>query len=60
MLTNHGGWLAVFGSNRFKGAYCSIMEKEPCIDIFGEMDVMTDNFPDLARKIIEQSKKNAQ
>ncbi|KLU82468.1 hypothetical protein MAPG_01540 [Magnaporthiopsis poae ATCC 64411] len=44
----------------FKGAYCSIMEKEPCIDIFGEVDVMTDNFPDLARKLIEQSEKNAQ
>ncbi|KAL8382321.1 hypothetical protein RB595_006216 [Gaeumannomyces hyphopodioides] len=45
---------------RFKGAYCSIMEKEPCTDIFGEMDVMTDNFPELARKIIEKSEENTQ
>ncbi|KAI9726545.1 MAG: hypothetical protein M1834_008987 [Cirrosporium novae-zelandiae] len=39
----------------FKGAYCSIWEKEACIDLFGEMDVMADSLPDLADKVIAAS-----
>jgi hypothetical protein len=37
----------------FKGAYCTVWEKEPCTALFGEMDVMADSFPDMARKIVE-------
>lgn len=44
------------GNDRFKGAYCTVWEKEPCTDLFGEMDVMADSFPDMARKIINASK----
>jgi 2-haloacid dehalogenase len=36
------------------------MEKEPCVEIFGEMDVMADSFPDMARKLIGASSKSAQ
>ncbi|KAL0940375.1 2-haloalkanoic acid dehalogenase [Colletotrichum truncatum] len=39
----------------FKGAWCSVYEKEPCVDLFGEMDVMADDLPELARKIIASS-----
>ncbi|KAF2019916.1 HAD-like protein [Aaosphaeria arxii CBS 175.79] len=42
-------------STGFKGAYCTVWEKEPCIDLFGEMDVMASNFPDMARGIIAAS-----
>ncbi|OLN86616.1 Haloacetate dehalogenase H-2-like protein 2 [Colletotrichum chlorophyti] len=41
----------------FKGAWCSVYEKEPCIDLFGEMDVMADGLPDMARKIIAASER---
>ncbi len=47
MLTKH---------DRFKGAYCTVWEKEPCTDLFGEMDVMADSFPDMARKIVHACK----
>ncbi|KAI6379393.1 hypothetical protein MCOR25_001981 [Pyricularia grisea] len=43
--------------NGFKGAYCTIMEKDPCTQIFGEMDVIADGFEDLAKKIIDASKR---
>lgn len=39
----------------FKGAWCSIYEKEPCVDLFGEMDVTADELPEMARKIIAAS-----
>jgi hypothetical protein len=42
--------------DRYKGAYCTILEKEACADIFGRMDVMADTLPDMARKIIQASK----
>lgn len=36
----------------FKAAWCSIWEKEPCIDVFGEVDVMADSLVEMADKII--------
>ncbi|KAF9768143.1 hypothetical protein IL306_014588 [Fusarium sp. DS 682] len=39
----------------FKSAYCSVLEKEPCVDIFGEMDVMSDSLSEMADKIIQAS-----
>ncbi|KAK2483279.1 hypothetical protein H9L39_05071 [Fusarium oxysporum f. sp. albedinis] len=39
----------------FKAAYCSVLEKEPCVDIFGEMDVMSDTLSEMADKIIQGS-----
>lgn len=42
-------------STGFKGAYCTVWEKEPCTDLFGEMDVMADDFPAMARGIIAKS-----
>ncbi|TEA17051.1 Transcriptional activator of proteases prtT [Colletotrichum sidae] len=39
----------------FKGAWCSVYEKEPCVELFGEMDVMADSLPEMARKIIAAS-----
>ena len=41
----------------FKGAYCSVYEKEDCLDIHGgEMDVMAESLPEMARKIVEAAK----
>ncbi|KAG9955526.1 2-haloalkanoic acid dehalogenase, partial [Aureobasidium melanogenum] len=40
----------------FKGAYCSIFEKEDCKELFDvDMDVMADTLPEMAKKIIEVS-----
>ncbi|KAL2027669.1 hypothetical protein VTO58DRAFT_110357 [Aureobasidium pullulans] len=41
----------------FKGAYCSVYEKEDCKELFDvDMDVMADTLPEMAQKIIEASK----
>ncbi|KAF5560561.1 catalytic [Fusarium phyllophilum] len=39
----------------YKGAYCTVLEKESCADIFGTMDVMADTLPEMARKLIQSS-----
>ncbi|KAF4456772.1 hypothetical protein F53441_1208 [Fusarium austroafricanum] len=39
----------------FKAAYCSVLEKEPCVDIFGEMDVVADSLSEMADDIIKAS-----
>ncbi|KAM0550584.1 hypothetical protein ACHAPJ_008842 [Fusarium lateritium] len=39
----------------FKSAYCSVLEKEPCVDVFGEMDVMADSLSEMADKIVQAS-----
>ncbi|KAF4996452.1 hypothetical protein FGRMN_4509 [Fusarium graminum] len=39
----------------FKSAYCSVLEKEACVDIFGNMDVMSDSLTEMADKIIQAS-----
>lgn len=41
--------------SRFKGAYCSVWEKEPCEELFGRMDVMSDTLIDMADRIITAS-----
>ncbi|KAJ5238566.1 2-haloalkanoic acid dehalogenase [Penicillium chermesinum] len=38
--------------NGFKGAWVSVWEKEPCAEIFGEMDVVADDPVSMADKII--------
>ena len=41
----------------FTGAYCTIYEKEPCLEIFEEkMKVMEDTLPEMARSIVSSSK----
>lgn len=40
---------------RFKGAWCSVWEKEPCTEVFGELDVLADTLPEMAEKIIAAS-----
>lgn len=42
---------------RFKGAWAAVHEKEPCSDIFGEMDVVGDNLSTMADGIIAISAK---
>ncbi|RDW61548.1 2-haloalkanoic acid dehalogenase-like protein [Coleophoma crateriformis] len=38
----------------FKGAYCTVYEKEPCLEIFDtEMDVMADSLSEMAEKIVK-------
>lgn len=37
---------------RFQGAYCTVWEKEPLLDLFGEMDVVDETLPGMAEKII--------
>ncbi|KAI1337499.1 putative 2-haloalkanoic acid dehalogenase [Xylariaceae sp. FL0016] len=40
----------------FKGAYCSVYEKEDCKELFDvEMDVMADTLPEMAKKVIAAS-----
>ncbi|TVY13264.1 hypothetical protein LARI1_G007794 [Lachnellula arida] len=39
----------------FKGAYCSVWENEPCVELFGEMDVMASTLPELAERVIAAS-----
>ncbi|PYH92286.1 putative 2-haloalkanoic acid dehalogenase [Aspergillus ellipticus CBS 707.79] len=37
----------------FRGAYCSVLEKEPCVEIFNtKMDVTADTFEEMTDKII--------
>lgn len=38
--------------NRFKGAYCTVLEQEALTDLFGEMDVIDDTLPGMAEMII--------
>ncbi|TVY85429.1 (S)-2-haloacid dehalogenase 4A [Lachnellula suecica] len=42
--------------NGFKSAWCSVWEKEECVDIFGKSDVTADTLPELADKVIAASK----
>lgn len=39
----------------FKGAWCSVWEKEACEEVFGEIDVKADTLPEMADKIIAAS-----
>lgn len=39
-------------AHRYKGAYCTIWEKEPIVELFGEMEVMAETLPAMADKII--------
>ncbi|OJJ71914.1 hypothetical protein ASPBRDRAFT_30283 [Aspergillus brasiliensis CBS 101740] len=41
----------------YKGAYCSIWEKEPIVELFGEMEVMAETLPAMADKIIAAENK---
>jgi 2-haloacid dehalogenase len=43
--------------NSFKGAWASFWEKESCLDIFGEMDVVADDLPALADGIVAYATK---
>jgi 2-haloacid dehalogenase len=37
----------------FRGAYCTVYEKEPCLEIFDtQMDVIADTLPEMANKIV--------
>lgn len=38
--------------HRFKGAYCTVLEKEPLQQLFGEMDVIEDTLPAMAENIV--------
>lgn len=38
--------------NRFKGAYCTVLENEPLHNLFGDMDVVDDTLPGMAEKIV--------
>jgi 2-haloacid dehalogenase len=41
----------------FKGAYCSVYEKEDCLEIHGgEMEVVAGSLPEMARRIVEAAK----
>ena len=41
----------------FRGAYCTVYEKEPCAEIFdAELEVVADSLPDMADRIIAASR----
>jgi hypothetical protein len=44
--------LIIFLFDRFKGAYCTVLENEPLHNLFGHMDVVDDTLPGMAEKII--------
>jgi 2-haloacid dehalogenase len=44
-------------SCRFKAAWCSVYEKEPSTEVFGEVDVLADSLVEMANKIIAASSK---
>jgi 2-haloacid dehalogenase len=44
--------LPIIFENRFKGAYCTVLENEPLHNLFGDMDVIDDTLPGMAGKII--------
>ena len=47
-------WLTYLETISFRGAYCSIYEKESCIEIFDtQMDVMADDLLEMADKMIQ-------
>lgn len=48
----HGWDVSAAGRAGFKSAYCTVLEKEPLEDIFGETDVVTATLPELADKVI--------
>ena len=41
--------------DRFKGAYCTVWEHEPLLELFGEMDVVADTLPEMAEKVMAAS-----
>jgi 2-haloacid dehalogenase len=41
----------------FKAAWCSVWEKEPATEVFGEVDVLADSLPEMADKIIAAANK---
>lgn len=38
--------------NSFKGAYCTVYEKQALPELFGEMEVTADSLPEMAAGII--------
>lgn len=46
-------WDGRLTDDRFRGAYCTVWEKEPLTELFGEMDVIAETLPEMAEKIIK-------
>lgn len=44
--------MLILSVNRFKGAYCTVLEMEPLTELFGDMDVIDATLPGMADKII--------
>ena len=40
---------------RFRGAYCTVWEREPLTELFGHMDVIADSLPEMADKVISET-----
>lgn len=38
--------------DRFRTAYCTVWEKEPLPELFGEMDVVADTLAEMAGKVV--------
>lgn len=50
-------WLTRHLMNRFRTAWLSAWEKEPCEDIFGKMEVTGKDLPSVAEGIVAASSK---
>lgn len=48
----HGWDVSAARRAGFKSAYCTVLEKEPLEDIFGQSEVITATLPELAEKVI--------
>lgn len=52
-LPHHAlGFSRLLYLDRFKGAYCTVWEQEPLLELFGDMDVVANTLPEMAEKVI--------
>lgn len=56
--TSHYPYPALTTFDRFKGAYCTVLEQEALTNLFGEMDVIDDTLSGMAEKIIAHQAGN--
>lgn len=45
-------WIVLTPTQRFKGAYSTVLEAEPMHEIYGDMEVVADSLPAMADAII--------
>lgn len=49
----HGWDVSAAGRAGFKTAYCTVLEREPLVEVFGKTDVVAESLVELAEKVVE-------